>query len=140
MNCLSDRPGVAFGLSLFAGIFVFLGGLLYVGLGTFLNDLLASMDISGIAGISSGFLVVFGVIGMVWGVAIVVAAFLINTGDPKRVRVGSILVVVFSIFGWFGSAGGIFIGFFFGLAGGIVGLVWKPKTVPAQPIASQPAQ
>lgn len=126
---MSDRPSVAFGLSLLAGVFVLLGGLLYLGLGSFLGDLLVA---TGFVGISSDFLLVFGVIGMVWGVAIFLGAFMINTGDPSRVRVGSILVLAFSFFSWFGSAGGIFIGFFFGLAGGILGLVWKPKRVQVQ--------
>ncbi len=123
---MSDKPTAAFGLSLLCGLFVFLGGLLYIALGSFASNLLTTMNLD-LGGISRDFLVLTGAIGIVWAAAIVACAFMINTGDPSRVKLGSILVIAFSIFSWFGSAGGIFIGFFLGLVGGIAGLLWKPK-------------
>src|SRR5512136_742453 len=113
---MSDKPTAAFALSLAAGIFVFLGALLYIALGTIMRSLLESL---GFGGIPSGFLVLFGVIGLVWSAAIIGSAFLICSGDPGKVKTGAVLVFVFSVFSWFGSVGGIFIGFILGLAGAI---------------------
>jgi hypothetical protein len=56
--------------------------------------------------------------------------------NRSRVRIGSILVLVFTIIGAIFTVGGFVIGFILGLVGSILGLVWKPaQTIQAPPPA-----
>jgi hypothetical protein len=69
---------------------------------------------------------VIGVVGLIFGILILVGATMIYSGEPSKVRIGSILVLIFSILSLLTVGGGFLIGFILGLIGGILGLTWKP--------------
>jgi hypothetical protein len=130
---MADKPTTAFVLSLIGGIFIILGGLVYMVVFSILGGLFSFI---GFGGLGIG-LVALGVLGLIWGILVIVGAIMMNSGNPARVRTGSILVLIFSILSWFGAAGGFFIGFLLGLIGAILGFAWKPErppmTVPPPP-------
>lgn len=72
-------------------------------------------------------IIAFGIVGLIFGIIIIVGATMINSGDPSRVRTGSIIVLIFSILSLIVSGGGFVIGFILALIGSILGLVWKPS-------------
>jgi len=74
-----------------------------------------------------------GVLGIVWGILVLVGAIMMNSEDKNKVKTGSILVLIFSILSWAGAAGGIFIGFLLGLIGSILGLTWNPSRYETPP-------
>lgn len=78
-------------------------------------------------------IIVLGIIGLVFGIIIIVGAAMINSGDPSKVRTGSIIVLIFSILSLPLSGGGFIIGFILALVGSILGLVWKPSERPSYP-------
>ncbi len=94
-------PRIEFVLSLIGGIFVFTGGLL-----------------SG----DKGFL------GVIFGVLIILAAFMMYV-RPKQHVIWGILVLVFAILIMFVSSGGFIIGFILAFAGGILEALRKPTAV-----------
>ncbi len=61
---------------------------------------------------------------------------MVNTGLQSKVRLGGILVLVFSIISIIGG-GGFILGFILGLVGGILALAWKPRQVQLQPTSQQ---
>ncbi len=116
----SEKPTTAFILSLIGGIFVVIGGLATAAIGAALT-----FFIGGIGGI-------FGLIGVVWGILIIVFAVMLNSNPNNHASYGA-LILVFSIVSWFGSFGGLLIGFLLGLVGGILAIVWHPSVqTPAQ--------
>jgi len=117
---MADKPTAAFVLSLIGGIFIVLGGLLYIGLGSAVGGLGFGLGGSILAGL--------GVFGLICGLLTILGAVWINSGEKDKVRNGAILVLIFSILSWFGAAGGFVIGFLLGLIGAILGLTWNPST------------
>lgn len=67
----------------------------------------------------------FGLVGAVWGVLIIVCALLLRSMPQNHVGLG-IAVIIFALFSWVGSFGGFVIGFLLALVGGILAIVWKP--------------
>jgi hypothetical protein len=65
---------------------------------------------------------------VVWGVLIIVFAVMLNSHPNNHATYGG-LILVFSIVSWFGSFGGLFIGFLLGLIGGILAIVWHPSVL-----------
>ena len=126
---MGEKPTAAFVLSLLAAIFIIIGGLVYVALGAWVGS---AIDFIGLGGWGYS-LVIFGVLGLVWGILTLVGAIMINSGDRNKVRTGSILVLIFSIISWVGALGGFFIGFLLGLIGAILGLTWHPSTSERAP-------
>ncbi len=125
---MGERPTAAFVLSLISGILVLLTGILM---------LVAAGLVSSISGelvpgipypleLIGSLIAIFGVVGLIFGILILVGAVMIYSGEPSKVKIGSILVLVFSILSLFIVGGGFFIGFILGLIGGILGLIWKP--------------
>ncbi len=110
----SEKPTTAFILSLIGGIFVILGGLAAAAIGA-----VFTFFIGGIGGI-------IGLIGVFWGILIIVFAVMLNSNPKSHTTYGA-LILIFSIFSWFGSFGGLFIGFLLGLIGGILALTWNPS-------------
>lgn len=109
----SEKPTAAFILSLIGGIFVIIGGLAVSVIGAALT-----FWIGGIGGI-------IGLIGVVWGVLMIVCAVMLNSNPNSHATYG-VLILFFSIASWFGSFGGLVIGFLLGLIGGILAIVWHP--------------
>ncbi len=124
-------PSTAFALSLIAGIFVILGGLVVIAVFAFLATLVPFAGLGAVEGI----------IGIVFGVIILFAAYQLRAHPDQHVLWG-VIVLVFSIISWFGSFGGLVIGFILGLIGGIMAIVWRPPAMVApgmgQPMMGQP--
>jgi hypothetical protein len=119
-----EKPTAAFALSLVAGIFILLGGLLFAVIPTIIGVGLSF--IPGLGGVGATF-IIFGVLGIVWGILVLVGAIMMNSGDVSKVRIGGALVLVFSLLSWFGAIAGFFIGLLLGLIGAIMGLAWHPS-------------
>ena len=128
---MAEKPTAAFALSLIGGIFILLGGLVYVALGSAVGSLGFGFGGSVIAGL--------GAFGLICGILIILGAVWINSGEKDKVRNGAILVLIFSILSWLGGAGGFFIGFLLGLIGAILGLTWNPPTTTTTQIPAPPA-
>ncbi len=102
----------SFILSLIAGIFVLINGLVIAALGS-VFALIPGLEGLGIA---------IAIIGLIFGVVILVGASFMN--NPKKLATGSILVLVFSILAIF-IGGGFLIGTILGIIGGALGLAKK---------------
>ncbi|MEM4489477.1 MAG: DUF6114 domain-containing protein [Desulfurococcaceae archaeon] len=128
---MSEKPTAAFVLSLIGGVLVILSSILVIVAGGLVGEILP---------VVGGVVATVGVVGLFLGVLMIVGAIMINTGEPGKVKTGSILVLVFSILSLFISGGGFLIGFILGLIGGILGLTWKPpqKLAPTT-TAQQPS-
>lgn len=126
---MGEKPTAAFALSLVAGIFIILGGISMMAILGTLGGALGALGFGG----AGATLIIIGVLGLVWGILTLIGAIMMNSGDPSKVRTGSILVLIFSIISWFGAIGGFFIGFLLGLIGAILGLTWKPSTPEKAP-------
>ena len=119
----SDTPSAAYILSLIAGIFVIIGGLAAAVIGALVTFMFA-----GIGGL-------VGILGIVWGVLIIVFALRLKSNPGSHATSGA-LIIVFSLLSWVGAIGGLFIGFLLGLIGGIMAIVWNPSPQPiSQPMA-----
>ncbi|MEM2085793.1 MAG: DUF6114 domain-containing protein [Archaeoglobaceae archaeon] len=121
---MSEKPTAAFILSLIGGILILLSGLVFA---VFYGILGTAMSfVPGIGAPIGGLLIGLGIVGLVFGVLVIVGALMINSGEKGRVTTGSIIVLVFSILSLFVVGGGFIIGFLLGLIGSIIGLAWKP--------------
>lgn len=108
-----ETPSVAFGLTLAGGIIILLAGVVVMVVGAVLTFFIA-----GLGGI-------FGLVGVVWGVLIIVCAVMLRSMPDQHVGLG-VAIIIFSVLSWFGSFGGLVIGFLLALVGGILAIVWKP--------------
>jgi len=113
---LSEKPSAAFVLSLIAGIFILIGGLAIAAVGA----IFVFLPVAGAA------IAAIGVFGIICGLLTILGAIWINSGEKDKVRIGAILVLIFSILSWVGAIGGFFIGFLLGLIGAILALTWNP--------------
>src|SRR3989304_5926486 len=123
---MADKPTAAFVLSLIGGIFILLVGLVIAVLGSILGSL-----IGGVGG-TADIITIYGIIGVVNGLLVMVFGILLYVKPQQHVAWG-VLVLVLSIASWFTTAGGVFIGLILGLIGGILGIVWKPPPPMAMP-------
>jgi hypothetical protein len=114
---MADKPTAAFVLSLIGGIFIIIGALSYIAIGSVIGGLGFGFGGAALAGI--------GVFGLICGLLVILGEVWLNRGEQGKVRNGSILVLIFSILSFFGAAGGFFLGFLLGLIGAILGLTWK---------------
>jgi MFS family permease len=131
-----EKPTAAFVLSLIGGIFILLFGIIFGILPFLFGAVIAA--IPGLGGFG-GIIIVLGLLGIIYGILVIIGAALIYTGDKGKVKIGGILVLLFSILSIFSPAfGGIIIGFILGLVGGILALVWKPEEVPKRPAIATP--
>ncbi len=132
---LAEKPTAAFVLSLIGGIFIIIGGVFGTIIGIIGSAFIGAFSwISPEAATLSGIILVYGILGLVFGIIVVIGAVMINSGERGKVRTGSILAIIFSIlslffYGW----GGFIIGFILSLIGGILGLTWKPSVEEAPP-------
>jgi hypothetical protein len=119
-------PSAAFILSLIAGIFVLLGGLLVAAIGALLSFF--AFGIGAIAGI----------LGIIWGIIIIVGANNLRSHPEQHVTWG-VIILVFSFISWFGGLGGFLIGFLLGFIGGILAITWQPSQATAAPTYVSPS-
>ncbi len=130
---LAEKPTAAFVLSLIGGILILLGGIFGAIIGIIGG---AAMSIVPGFGWLSGLIIALGILGLIFGIIVILGAVMINSGERGKVRTGSILVLIFSILSLFvGGTGGFIIGFILSLIGSILGLTWKPseKAPPPPP-------
>lgn len=124
---MGEKPTAAFVLSLIGAIFILINGLAVAAMfaaggalvGIFLPGLGAMM-------------MILGALAIVFGIIAIIGAIMINSGERNKVRIGSVLVLIFSIISLVGG-GGFIIGFILCLIGSILGLVWKPAAEAPPP-------
>jgi hypothetical protein len=112
-----EKPTAAFIVSLLAGIFILINGILIMIASAFIF-------VIPIAGV---FVALFGIGELIFGLIVMFGAIMINSDDPSKVRTGGIIVLIFSIISII-AGGGFLIGLILGLIGGILALTWKPST------------
>lgn len=64
--------------------------------------------------------------GLLWGILILAFSALMFL-DLKRNRLYGILILILSFASWYGTSGGLFVGFVLAFLGGIMGYSWKPR-------------
>lgn len=139
------RPVMAFVISLVAGVLVLVNGVFFAvaatALGGLFSGILYAAAALALRAILGGLLIVlepfieavtagFVVIGLIFGILVIVGSALMCSRSILRVKVGSSLVLVFSILSVL-VGGGFFIGLILGVVGGALGLLWKPPAAAA---------
>jgi uncharacterized protein DUF6114 len=81
--------------------------------------------------LAAGFVGAIAVFGLICGVIVTMSAVLLRL-KPNQRQTWGILVLVFSILGFFGF-GGFIVGSVLGIIGGIMTLRWKPPPLPQTP-------
>jgi hypothetical protein len=132
---MMTKPNTAFAFLLIGGILILIQGIIY-GL-TIIYAGIAIATIYG-AGFFGGLLAVLGVILIMFGIILIGGALMVNTGEPNKVRSGSIIGILFGALSIF-FGGGFYTGFMLSIIGGILGLTWKPEQ-PSQSTSQQPTQ
>ena len=120
MSQQASYPNAAYILSMIAGVFILLGGLLLALVGAAFT-----FFVFGIGAI-------IGLFGIVFGIIIIISAQNLRAHPSQHITWGAI-ILVFSILSWAGAFGGFFLGFLLGLIGGVLALTWTPP----QPQQSQ---
>jgi hypothetical protein len=129
----TERPTAAFLLSLVGGIFILLGGGVMsmfgpFGFGGMMGGYRGMMGYrySGYGMMGELGFGMFGILGLIFGVIVIISAFMLNSKPHEHSTWGT-LIVIFSVLSIFGSAmGGFGIGLILGLIGGILAITWKP--------------
>jgi hypothetical protein len=115
-------------LSIIGGIFILIGGLVGIWLGTAVSVLTF--------GFAGGTILALGAVGTIIGILTIVFAILLSMHPSQHTMYG-VLILVFSLISWITAFGGFFIGFLLALLGGIFAITWKPTPPPvmwAQPV------
>lgn len=63
--------------------------------------------------------------GTVWGILILIFSALLFLDRPHHALYGAGIIIV-SAASWYGTSGGLFVGFLIAFIGGIMGITWKP--------------
>lgn len=103
------KPTIAFALSLIAGIIYSITGVLIA--------------------IASA---LYGGFGLACGIVMIVGSMMMNGENRSRIRIGAIMVLIFTIIGQFFNILD-FIGFILGVIGSVLGLMWKPPAAMQTP-------
>ncbi len=125
------RPTVAFVLLLIGGILIVVFAGLYMFAKDWVESILPPECVPTIPKLTEtlGGKEVMYILGIVWGILVIIGAALTYTGKPGNVKAGAVLGLIFGLLSLLEIAGGLYIGFILALIGAILGLVWKP---PAQ--------
>ncbi len=116
---VEERPTAAYVLSLIGGVFIILGGIVFMLLGR---------SFSYYYGFTMIFLIM-GVIGLILGVVIILGAVLAY-GNANQRSTWGIVIVILSIISLIVNMGGFILGFILSLVGGILFMTWKPTFYP----------
>ncbi|MDH5482902.1 MAG: hypothetical protein OEY22_08500 [Candidatus Bathyarchaeota archaeon] len=116
------KATAGFIISLIAGIIDAVVAMMLIAAGSLMAGFEEYMGGFG-AGFFSTVVAVWGGIGLVMGIIVIVGAILIYM--PGKETIGGILVIVFSIISLFFTAGGLIIGLILGIIGGALGLAKK---------------
>jgi|SRR3972149_1463483 len=134
-----EKPTAAFILSLVAGVFIVLGGVMIsvIGYGSWgmMGDYggyrWGGMMSPGFGMMGSAFGIV-GILGLIFGAIVIISAIMLNN-KPEQHSTWGTLIVLFSVLSIFGSAmGGFGVGLVLGLIGGILAITWKPTQTKTQ--------
>lgn len=136
----TEKPAIAFILSLIGGIFILLGGGMMSMMGSFVGSygygMMSGNRWGGMMGYGypgvgygmMGGLGLFGVVSLIFGGIVIISAVRLNQ-KPQEHRVWGTLIIVFSVLSVFGGAmGGLGIGLILGVIGGVLAITWKPKS------------
>ena len=133
---LKDMSGIAFILSLTAGILMLISGALSTlwfmsegfnangmmdGFGGMMNGYRNMMDGFGVA---LSFMGGLSFMGLLSGIVVIVGALMLNARPAEHMAWGT-LILVFSVISFLGM-GGFYIGALLGIAGGAIALSWRP--------------
>ncbi len=135
---MAEKPTAAMVLSVIGGLFILLGGVIYLWIAEFLQSLLL---LSGetLAVDPTTWVQIIGVIGIVIGIIIIVGGVMMYSRPASSTAWGVIILVLalVSIL----ASGGFFLGLILGLVGGILGIVFKPSApMPAAAPAAPPPE
>ena len=64
-------------------------------------------------------------LGTFWGLMILIFSTTLFL-DRKRHVIYGALIIIMATASWYGTSGGLFVGFLIALIGGIMGMTWKP--------------
>jgi hypothetical protein len=124
------RPTAAFALLLIGGILI----VIFAGLYMFAKELVKDLPPEGWIPTIPELTETLGgkenmyILGLIWGILVIIGAALVYTGIPGKVKAGSIIGLIFGLLSLlFEIAGGLYIGFILVLVGAILGLTWKPS-------------
>lgn len=110
---VEDRPTAGFVLSLVAGIFILLNGIVFAVLGAFIAIFFEDV----------GFILM--ALGLIFGIIVLLGAFMMYA-RPDQHTIWGTIVLVFSLTSIV-IGGGFILGLILGLIGGILAIVWKPE-------------
>ncbi len=128
---MSEKPTAAFVVSLLAGIFILLGAIVMMVFSSILGGLAFGVG----AGAAAGIFVLYGAIGLLFAILVLVGAVMLWMKPKSHVAAG-VIILLFSLFSII-STGGFFIGLILGIVGGILAIIWKPPA-PMAPGMMQP--
>jgi uncharacterized protein DUF6114 len=126
---VAEKPTAAFVLSLIGGIFILLGALLWISIGSFIGAL-------GFGNFGLG-PTLLGAVGVIFALIIIIGGVMMYMKPQQHVMWG-VIVLVLTIVSVPFSFLGLIIGFILGLIGGILGIVFKPSMPMAAPYAPPP--
>lgn len=129
----SEKPSVAFILSLVGGVLIFVSSAISIvwftvgsaPFGSYWGMMGNYHGFMGNFGFNNGYFLGFSVLGLVCGVLVVVGSFMLNLRPLEHFSWG-VIVLVFSIVS-FVSMGGWVVGAVLGIAGGSLGMVWRSR-------------
>ena len=127
----SEKPNVAFILSLVGGLLVFVGSSVSIvwfsvgsaPFGGFWGMMSGWHGMTGSYGFAYDYLLVLSVLGLACGVLVVVGGFILSLRSLEHVTWG-VLIVIFSAISLV-SMGGWFVGAILGIVGGVLAVVWR---------------
>jgi uncharacterized protein DUF6114 len=135
---VQGSPRLAFLISLIAGLLIVTGGLFTSLVGILLRTTgfeFANSQVTWPGTLGSGVglfefgVGLMGIVGVLAGTIVVLAAVMLLRRPKKRSTWGS-LIILFSLFSIYGAAmGGFGIGIVLGLIGGLLAVTWKPKNI-----------
>jgi hypothetical protein len=131
----SEKPSVAFILSLIAGVFILLGGVMMTLMGwSNFCGITGCRNYGGMMGpgfgmVGNGYAYGYsgrlGIAGIFFGVAVIFSAMMLYNNPPQHSKWG-LIILIFSALSILGSTmGGFGIGLILGLIGGVLALTWK---------------
>ena len=133
-NATQDYPRTASIIALVGGIFITLGGVLFLAVSAFVLPNITYETIhvpqgftaSAIPSLVSGFVGLMGAFGLVTGVIVLVSSVMLLTNSGQA-KTWSVLILVFSVLSFIGT-GGFLVGAVLGIVGGALVLKWKPAS------------
>ena len=118
----SEKPTTAFTLSLIAGLLFLINGVVLGAVASLVPFIVPPEELP----IIIAFLTPLMILGIVWGIIVIIAAVILYR-NPAQKTMWGVIILVLSIMSIFIS-GGFIIGLILGIIGGILALGWKPKT------------